>query len=341
MLIQKDLDLDLSYKDYDKVKGRFIELCDAAGITKEKIGFFGNVGFPGVSDLDAFVCDVPERLNELEKIHRNELERCPKYRYIFWHTPVFLPCEAIAYTSFLHTLKDLEFQADGLKILKPSEQNLEILHIIWFLSLIRPVVFVEKQYLKKKPVSLRHLLLVYKNLAYSDNVFSAGTKAAPNIMAADSLREYVKLHYEDLNGSVGKFIYHNFFNVVKSSLSSFDDYCRISSVFKNELSKSKRSYIFLSLSLICRKNKKGSSIKSKGKLTIVDLNPHAFNLIVNLINNDSNSQSISNYLEAFNRCKEVCNSHNIDFPFIEVAPKPEAFFNRMLLFALNKITSVL
>ena len=342
MPILKDLNLNLLNDDYTNAKDRFIELCCDAGITKEKIGFFGNVGFPGISDLDAFVCDIPERLIQLERLHKNELEKSPNYKYIYWHTPVLLPDLAIEYTSFLHTLHGLVFQANGLKICKPTVQNSEILNMVWFLSLIRRVISIKKHYLNKKPTSLRLLLLVYKNLEYSHNVFSGKANSDQNIMPADNLREHVKLRYDDLNSSIDHTVYHNFFNIIEASFSSFDNYCRNSSVFKNELSKySNQSYAFLSLSLICRKNNKGSSVKIRGRIAIIDLNPHAFLLVVNLINNYSNDQSINNYIKSLNGCKAICNSHNIGFPFIDVASKPAILFNRIILRILNNIVSFL
>ncbi|MEO7045363.1 MAG: hypothetical protein ABI091_08680, partial [Ferruginibacter sp.] len=325
--------------DYAQVKARFIELCCGCGVTKEKIGFFGNVGFPGVSDLDAIVCDRAEKLLEIEILHKKELEVNRKYKFIFWHTPVFLPNQALLYASSLHTLNDLKFEANGLKLQKPSVHQLEVLHINWFVFLLWVISSIKKKYYKNKPTSLRLLLLVYKNLMYSNNVFCPKTNMTQDLLPADGLREFVKLHYDDLNSGVEKVIYDRLFNLFDLSLSNFDEYCKSSFLFKDQKLVENQSFLFMSFLLFCRKRNTGSSLKMKGGLVVMDLNPYAFQFVVDITKNNSNNLMVNDYINDLKKCKEICESKNISFPFMDSVPKSTIFFKRILLAALNKIVS--
>lgn len=340
MLIRKDLNLELSFDDYIVASNRFLGLCNECGIDSDKIGFFGNIGFPGISDIDAFVYDKPEKLRCLEKKHLQEIKICSVYGYVFWHIPVLVPEVLLDFAPFLHTLESLKFVDNQSHITKPAAQQREVINIVWFIFLIELFLHIRQSYLYKKPLSLRLLILVYKNLTYSNNVFSNSNNYFRPYLSSGELRELIKENYHTFNKKNEEEIFSNFFNLFEHTLSSFDKYCEKSSVFLSKDTLNGNRYLLKSFRQIYKKQDR-SSLSTKKKFSVIGLNPQAFSLTVDLINGFSTSPIINNYISALKNCINYCHANNMTVPFINIASTPKSYFKRLVYWAANKIISTI
>lgn len=168
-VIIDDLPRWLTLDDYDKARRTFVELCRSAGITEDRIAFFGSVSCPGVSDLDAAVFGSALQIKLLsEQFKRLRLESAD-FASVYLHPPVYLldsiaPEKYCGLHSFYGMLPiSIPSCFDGLVDAPP-------LHhwgasYVWFTYVVRTVLSC----LRRRKLSLRMMLMLSRNLEHSEN----------------------------------------------------------------------------------------------------------------------------------------------------------------------------
>lgn len=136
------------------------------------VGQFGNVEFPGISDLDVFICFEDENYKKgCELVWQFILSRSD-LNYLFTHEPVFVAKSMLKDFKFLHTLYDLEinYNPKDIKLnLSLNKNYRDFLNILWSYSFVRSSQQIKESH--GKYINIRLLLLTLKNVHRSiDNL---------------------------------------------------------------------------------------------------------------------------------------------------------------------------
>lgn len=335
--INKDLQLDLKIDDYNEAKEIFINVCIEEGVDLEKIGIFGAVSNPGISDLDFLVIGSINKLKRIKEKHNLLLESNEKYKYIFWHTPVFVPDIIFDKAHLFHTFDNLEFLKGGIEINRRSFNQNNLLHLIWFIFLIDVYHSIMKKKLNREPISMRLLLLVYKNINYSFNNFSIVSDNLNNQIAHSSdLRKYVIQNYDKFEAIHENFILSNLSNLFKETQSVFDRFCYNS--FSNQLIKNndKSKYMIKSSNTILRSGY-NSDIKTCKRISFLKLNSIAYNFISDFYFGNSEVLLFDDYISKSKLCMELCIKNSIEYPFIIPIYLSQWNIKQKILLFTNKI----
>lgn len=171
-----DLPRSLTTDDYEAAQRLVQTLCSECGIEPERVGFFGSVGCPGISDIDvAIVGDAPRLACVVERFDRGCRES-DWLRSMFRHPPLFLLEDCVKIAPRLHTLIGLSEPlrgqvfdgVDPIDSASPCARSYDaLLHAMWISFLIAFVAGLGR----RGPISARRLLLVHKNLEYSEHYF--------------------------------------------------------------------------------------------------------------------------------------------------------------------------
>ena len=174
-VVHDDLLRHLSLDDYEEAKRILEELCHRHGVARERVGYFGRVGHPGISDIDAVIVGDAPRLTRVVQEFEKRREESAWLRSMFWHEPLYVLDDVLEIVSRLHTLVGLseplreELHAHPATSAPPTAPSPdEVLHGIWMTFLVQVVAGLWRL----KDVSARTLLLVHKNLEYSERYFS-------------------------------------------------------------------------------------------------------------------------------------------------------------------------
>jgi hypothetical protein len=155
---------------------------------------FGNIRCPGISDIDLLILvDNDDDFEHKQNIINEILQTSEISRYCFFHEPIIMLPEYIPYLNIFHTANDLKFLSGtpvDFKQQPPEHEQLLMWNsyfIISFLNVLHT----------KKPVSLRYLLLLINNIAYTiqNNDILLNTNFYPDFKKrVDEVRMYYLEH---------------------------------------------------------------------------------------------------------------------------------------------------
>lgn len=337
MQIINDLKLDLTIQDYTKAKNLFLNFCKSAKISQNNIGFFGEVGFPGISDIDALVISTPDKIKKLNLLVQQETANSASFNYLFWHPPVFVLDSIQKKANILHTLEGLKSIKSGANLFNHKTLNYEetdVLNIVWFLSLISVISDMQRTISNNDPISLRLCLLVYKNLIHSFNKFSLDEEDLPNnLLSSQELRTLVKEKY---NSQLNEFLLNQFFMLFNLTCNRFDNFCQLQLALKSDTGKTS---LISSQTKVYRKGDE-TVIKVKRFYNLIKINKFAFQLLLEYHIGKSTHHALNNYIIASKACKVEYKKFNIHYPFIQPFSLPISKYKRNLLVILNSIRVV-
>lgn len=326
MSVQNDLQLDLVEDDYLTAKSIFMKLCADQQIDAAGIGFFGSIGYPGISDLDALVIASPSKLIALREAHEYERSINPDYAYIFWHEPLYIIDAIKTKIHLFHTLVGLEFERkSGESILMScNDENSDLIHIIWFIFLLQVYNSIVLDERNNKRISARLLLLVHKNIEYSNSIFQKHSAiAASSLITSKELRsDFSRL--EDTNN-----LLHEVNSSLKNTLELFDHYC--SKKLPDELN----SDIFEHLRSRKYHFQKGQKTIVSG--TKLVLNSRAFSLVSDYFMGSSKLSSLKLYTRESAIVKGHYKVNSLRYPFIEPIRLPGSKWKYEILKLSNLI----
>lgn len=333
MHIINDLNLDLTFQDYNSAKDLFLELCKNAAVGESNVGFFGNVGFPGISDIDALVIGTPEEIKRLNILFQREITNSETFKYLFWHPPVFVLNLIKDKIARLHTLEGLTGIMPNGSLLHKKEElkadELDLLNVIWFISLINVISDICRTIHNNEPVSLRLYLLVYKNLVHSFNNFSSSEDSLPvHHLQPSELRSLVK----DSNHNLPTiFIKEQFFSLFTLTCQWFDEFCK--KKIKIEPATPLNSFASSKTKIYKRAGRTFINVKSF--YNMLNINSYAFQILVDYNSGGSTYKALEGYISAAKTCKEEYQKFKIPYPFIQPCSMPLSGSKRILLKTFN------
>jgi len=338
MPIVNDLNFDFSFGDYEDAKQKFIKLCISAKVSIDNIGFFGNVGFPGISDIDALVVGEAEVIRELNRRFYEERKQNERFAYLYWHRPVYVLENIIGVAKQLHTFENIhpvieDSRLNGLfGYTDSSKVNNETLYIAWFIFLIINIAKQERRLKKGQEVSLRLMLLVYKNIFHSYGKFNAmlDQQTRVELIHPKKIRETIRDNV--FNEDLRTFIENSFFYLADKTIEVFDQYC------KTKMSKpnfKKKSVLVVSRELVLKRCI-NTFYKEECFYLKIFLNPLAFQLINEYYFGRNKTQMFKEYVVSSEKAIKEYKKQNIDYAFIKPVGKNKSYFMRSIFFAINR-----
>ncbi|KKG07374.1 hypothetical protein [Methanosarcina sp. 2.H.A.1B.4] len=179
MKIKNDL-VNLSIKDYEKCLHYIVnELSRNEEI--EAIYQFGNINFPGISDIDLlFIVNDNCKYNKVYSEINTKIKEAPNSDYCFYHKAIVITKKQSKYLHLFHSVESLKLLSGNELKLKG---NFDLPQILIWNSFFYPMIF---NLMGKNKVSLRYLLLILNNAAYS-------IKANDSIHGTNYYHEYKAL----------------------------------------------------------------------------------------------------------------------------------------------------
>jgi len=331
MPLVNDLNFNLHLEDYVKASDLLISICEACEISQYNIGFFGEVGFPGVSDIDALIIGSSEKLNKLKSLYDNNIMSSESFRYLFWHPPVFVLESIVAFVNKLHTLEGLKCVKTEVKMFDKLRGNEnKLLNIIWFIFLSTVVSNILKASNNDKPISLRLVLLVYNNLMHSNMVFSPVNNELPeHIMPSHDLRELAK---RSENAQFNNMILEHFLTLFDYSCKMFDVFCNDQEWYTSAT----KETALISKNIFYKKSFT-TTLNTSRIVNRLHLNKMAFSIVFDYYKGKADSSLLSKYIDNSNICKSKYKSAGLDYPFISPYPLPSSKLENNILRISNSL----
>jgi hypothetical protein len=330
MRILNDLKLDLGTDYYVRATDIFTDICLKAGVTAGNIGFFGQIRFPGISDLDAIVIGSPEQIRQISDEFNLLLKANLEFRYVFWHLPVYIISEFEDSLPHFHTLNNLNWLAERRHL--STDNDKKLLNVIWYLSLLPTLTEMLRMKERGTPISLRLLLLVYSNLWYSINVFVEDIyEIDPPFVSSDDLRNYVinSKSYDE------EYILHSFLQLLDYSFTAFDEYCKV--MWENVFIASKAKPFLISAGIRYARSQSSGIINSRLRTKTIELNETGFQIVWDYFQRHSNSSIFQNYINEACRIKRFYSNVHIDYPYIEPFKFSNNIVKREVIQLFNKL----
>ncbi len=169
--VVNDIPRHLSMDDYREAQDFVTSLCLRHGIGPEYVGFFGKIGCPGISDIDVVIVGHASRLTRVLEDFDRRYGDSDWLRSMYRHPPLFLLEDCVTFAPRLHTLIGLAEPLRG-HVFNSTEPRGgtsydAVLHAMWMTFLIKFVAGLGR----RGTISARTLLLVHKNLEYSERYF--------------------------------------------------------------------------------------------------------------------------------------------------------------------------
>lgn len=159
LLVDKDI-IEYEISDYDDIKNIFKSSIEEIGGEVDFFGVVNNLS-KGISDIDAIVIATEDKIKKSIIFHERMKEKNEKYRYMFYHDPVFIVNTAFYDSRNLHTFQNSKIKKD----------NSKILYEIWFIHISNLLFRMLSDILNNKKISGRRILMLQKNFMESHKYF--------------------------------------------------------------------------------------------------------------------------------------------------------------------------
>lgn len=330
--VSDDLCRELDHPDYHWAKQQFEKICYCAGTPNKNVGYFGSISFPGISDIDAIVFGTDEQIRAIESNFQALRRSSTRFAQLFWHGPVYIRDDIAAAAEQLHTF-------DGVKMLdggnapfpnRISNSQRELLHLIWFTFLQGVVAGICGQ----KKVSLRLLLLVYKNLEHSRRFFaSRELKHDTEGMAS---HEYRGLAWSDPTFVSDGGAWDAFQVQFQNACIAADRYCTAGT---DSISNSRRSSSMLVAGRTrFIRSRPHSSLLTFGRFSFIGANPRTYEIASSYLSSAPRpSNDLTTYLNLLDDSIRMYSDNGIPLSFITPFGITSAPSRRKRLLRLNRI----
>lgn len=334
MKIIDDIPRHLTLDDYKEASIHFEALCIRAGLPKENIGYFGSISFPGISDIDAAVVGNAAQLKKLDELFIEEQTKPGEFAHMFCHRPVYLLDKALPFINNLHTLNGLDDRI-GILIKNTGSPHAapehKLLNIVWFTFLLQTISQIQRA----KTVSLRSLLLLYKNIEYSNTVFSgmSSTNKAPSCIKSCDLRKSIWERTYDMDQLV-----NSFDCLFTDTLVKFDNYCeRLSPVRSGKAQTTRPVIVDKSFTVIPARV---SKLEHARTVSILYVNDYAYHLAKDFFIKTSYCNLISQYMSCLRNAHSMYVSAGLPNPFVTPFQIQLKGVTGLMKIGLNRLLSV-
>lgn len=338
MRIVNDVRWGLGRDAYERASTRFVEMCDSCGVGRDQIGFFGAVGFPGVSDLDALVVGDQATLVRLAALHREEARKSDVYGYLFWHEPLWILEEVKDDAYRLHTMDGLK-RADGRAELSVagvvSEEARRVLDVAWLIFLLGAVAEMGCVAKGRRGLSLRLLLLVHKNLRHSMRVFrSADNTRGDGLMGANELRQWAKERCQQGNeAEAGRVVWAQIVGSLAEACAGMDATCERLVGDIDAMA----PWIITRRMVFCRGT--GTTYEeSRGRIV---LNPYAFMVAKGYLYGRSCGSDVGHFGMTARHSRLAYERAGLAYPFIEPIMIARRGWKKWLTLGVNRLADTL
>jgi hypothetical protein len=304
-LKEKDID------DYEKAY--FLIERNAIENNAILVGRFGNIQYPGISDLDVFICFEDADYKHACENSLKFLENEKSVEYFFTHSPFYISMTMLNEIKYLHTLYNLRITYNPKNItcdFSTDKEYSSFLNTIWSFTFLKHTAYFEQNY---RYFDVRKLLIVLKNLHKSvdnlENIY--GLKISNALEQSDVARKLIMT-----NGITERFSIEKIFLKAIHRIKEIDNILQGKvKPLKNKMAFSK-DFIYHAHS---NKNKKYNNNR------ISYLNPVYFNVLYEIVKakNDNGKlyyQTLSKYFQNHKKTGGYFNSH--------VSVIPDIFFTQ-------------
>jgi hypothetical protein len=290
-------------------KFKYIEFCDYENVLNNFIkhfegfpwiiglGKFGEIRNPGISDLDLIVLTEDGFLKQSQEEFQNWLSFNKVVSNVIIHPPVFISESMLKNITQLHTLNHVKWIKKSKNIHIFSNNNQEILKIIWttwLLVYMIPYVFLSKE------IDLRNGLLLLKNLHQSCYNLTEliGDRQSDKLEVSNYLR--TAWRNSDKNDSIANLVESELLDTYMQILTLLDIYSekKLSNVITD-----KNIDIYLGYNLVISSSSSSSYRQNNNRFEL-SINNRIMNLFFNKVN--SNLESCSKYFFNVNALTKKC-----------------------------------
>lgn len=307
-VILDDIPRHLNHADYDYAKQTFASMCHYVGVDPKHYGYFGSISCPGISDIDALAIGSASQLQKLHNLFLQQQQTDSDFVAMFWHPPVYLLNSIIPYVFYLHTLDGLN-ESTSLLLQQQASNNEEhryLLNVIWFTFLIRTC----NSMFRSSVISLRKLLLVYKNLEFSQIFFNSFVDTSSiDIISSDELRKIAfKKSFND------KFFLEAFCKKFLSTLRLFDLYCAFWE--SNYISHRQNSRVLLVDRNFMLTSSRRSKLNFYRRMTVFETNPVSYAIAEQFMFNGGYKNDLLDYVAVSWKVASEYRSAGLNYAFI-------------------------
>lgn len=190
------------------------------------VGQFGEINYPGISDLDVFICWEDEDYKKGQEDIRLFIEHNVDLSYVFTHPPICIAKSMLPYLPFVHTINNLKLSYNKKQLSLDHSlpaTYLSTLNILWTLFIL-PGLAHEAPLTDK--TGLRDMLLRLKNAHTSLYNLQVINKEKNNALeTSKQLRDNVFSNYNSTRIKVEielKEVYHK---LIHYKLNTHPKYC--------------------------------------------------------------------------------------------------------------------
>ena len=297
----------LSREDYERAFQQFCELAHSSSKKSVRIARFGQVGDPGISDLDLAVIADPKSLRAINLQFQKRRREDPVFEYVFAHDPVFLSEFIISDAQKLHTFFGLEMEEpsgmwDQLKI--GSSGDNVWLYLFWHCFNFQNAL----DFLNSR-VSLRLGCLIHKNCLTS----LAQLKKDSTMSVSDRAREVRELALRfPKQGRLR--LRKEFIDLLKETALAAFDY---SSEHVPSYPRAEQKYLWIRRNLFAVPTEEfREPLIRRNGIHCVPLHPSLFSAVLAFSMMDERNESTADYIAANIRAQLFYREHRLPYPFI-------------------------
>lgn len=315
--IYDDIDRSITFEDYEMVQHEFKKICLESGISSKKIGFFGEISCPSVSDIDALVIGNNASIRKAQRKINSLVKESDYFSYCFQHNPIYILEDEVDSAKYLHTLNGARFPYSDSsemigKLKNDNFDHIKLLYIVWFTFLVKAASGL----FTNKTISLRRLLLIDKNIEYSFNFFVDEINCHPDVslISSSDLRKKI-VYTQTLESRDEAEIIEIFHERFLATCNIFDRYCE--KFQGNSINQRNDPRFLFSAKPFFILKAQSTKIHILGRFSIIETNPFAFHLGNQYLRGfDSSSNTLDFYIKTLLRNSAVHIKSGIRKPFI-------------------------
>jgi hypothetical protein len=313
--IVDDLPRSLSIDDYREAQALVETLCLRHGVEGGCVGFFGSIGCPGISDIDVVIVGDGHQLTRVVEDFASRCSDSSWLRSMFRHPPLFLLDDCVEFAPRLHTLVGLSEPLRGRIFDRAEPGGTEslagtsydaVLHAMWMTFLINFVAGLGR----RGSISARTLLLVHKNLEYSERYFG-GFGADDRSYCSPVQHDSETIRRLTLEGRAVQHLASDFIEQFEAALHAFAG-------FRPEGPEHRRVAgppALLHDDLVCIRGSR-TAVRRLGPRRFATAEPWLFEATRRYVEADQGDDDIGEFIRASIRAREPYRRAGLRYPFV-------------------------
>ena len=310
--------LNLTDSDYKSAYNRLQEFCQE-NVGLIQFGEFGDASFPGISDLDVFICLADNNFSGDQQKILSFITKDETLLYLFFHDPLIIPYSLLPHLRKFHTCYNLSLSVSEVEdIVQPVHtEYLTFLNDIWttFLISLGPSLLMNEGF------GARDYLLAHKNVCQS--IYNLDG-------ASDSLTVSRNVRDEYVKGNKSREWVRSIFRreldtLYKITSDLLTDYDGLNTKGTSSISTATIKHFHLGTE---------NSYRFGNGIVNIHLTDALFSFLGHCYRGKSDNDLVSQYLSDCVMAYKICKRLGTDFPFI--SPFAYNFFRDDAKFILKR-----